>query len=694
MSILFDPRDARCKSPFGAVTTFAAVDFTFYPCGHAVTGCALLAHHEFSDRWTETELLPTTDEDGAPAFSGTFFAPSQPELIWYHFRLRWADGGESCYGKDGFQSWDKVTPWQLTVYDGRAKTPCWFGRGVTYQIFPDRFYRARTRSVDGLIGCRTLHERWDETPLCGPNERGDYCEDFFGGDLAGITEKLDYLASLHVTTLYLNPIFEAASNHRYDTADYETVDPLLGDEQDFRTLCTEAEKRGIRVMLDGVFNHTGAKSRYFNADGFYPAPGAAQGPISPYYSWYSFHPFPTDYDAWWGIKNLPAVNERNESYVNYIITGENSIVRRWLRAGASAWRLDVADELPDEFIFAIRAVMQQDFPDAYLLGEVWEDGTTKVAYSKRRRYLLGGGLHGLMNYPFRTALLSYLAGTSGAEDFRDAMETIRENYPSPAFYGAMNFLSTHDTPRLLTLLGCEQPPADRDARAHYRLSPAERERGTALLKLAALVLYAFPGSPTVYYGDEAGMDGFEDPFNRGTYPCDLCVVAIGVTPNTGLLAGTGAQLAPNGAVLIGADLATSVPNIYAVGDCAACRDGSLRTSSLKVADLEIARTGLTETEARKAGLRVKSAMATGTDRPGICPNPHRITIKLVYEANTRQVLGAQAWGEKNVSARINAIAVAIRAGMTVEALGQVDFVYSSSSCSIWDPVQIVCGQAQ
>ena len=182
--------------------------------------------------------------------------------------------------------------------------------------------------------------------------------------------------------------------------------------------------------------------------------------------------------------------------------------------------------------------------------------------------------------------------------------------------------------------------------------------------------------------------------NRGTYPCDLCVVAIGVTPNTGLLAGTGAQLAPNGAVLIGADLATSVPNLYAVGDCAACRDGSLRTSSLKVADLEIARTGLTETEARKAGLRVKSAMATGTDRPGICPNPHRITIKLVYEANTRQVLGAQAWGEKNVSARINAIAVAIRAGMTVEALGQVDFVYSSSSCSIWDPVQIVCGQAQ
>lgn len=514
MSTLFDPRDARCKSPFGAVTTFAAVDFTLYPREHAVTGCTLLTHHEFSDRWTETELLPGTDEAGEHIFSGTFFAPSQPELIWYHFRLHWADGGESCYGRGGFQAWDKVTPWQLTVYDGRAKTPDWFGRGVTYQIFPDRFFRAEARSADGLIGHRTLHESWDGAPLCGPNERGDYCEDFFGGDLSGITEKLDYLASLHVATLYLNPIFEAASNHRYDTADYETIDPLLGDEIDFRTLCAEAKKRGIRVMLDGVFNHTGAKSRYFNADGFYPTIGAAQGPASPYYPWYRFHPFPTDYDAWWGIKNLPAVNELGKSYVNYIVTGENSIIRRWLRAGASAWRLDVADELPDEFIADIRAVMQRDFPDAYLLGEVWEDGTTKVAYSKRRRYLLGGELHSLMNYPFRTALLSYLKGTTGAETFRDAMETLRENYPAPAFYGAMNFLSTHDTPRLLSVLGCGR----QSDRADYRLSPAERERGTALLKLAAAVLYAFPGSPTVYYGDEAGMEGFEDPFNRGTYP--------------------------------------------------------------------------------------------------------------------------------------------------------------------------------
>ena len=520
MSILFDPRDARCKSPFGAVTTFAAVDFTFYPCGHAVTGCTLLAHHEFSDRWTETELLPTTDEDGAPAFSGTFFAPSQPELIWYHFRLRWADGGESCYGKDGFQSWDKVTPWQLTVYDGRAKTPGWFGRGVTYQIFPDRFYRKKARGVDGLIGCRTLHERWDETPLCGPNERGDYCEDFFGGDLAGITEKLDYLASLHVTTLYLNPIFESASNHRYDTGDYRKVDPILGTNTDFKKLCAAAADCGIRIVLDGVFAHTGADSRYFNRFRHYPGCGAYNSRSSVYARWYSFAHYPDDYKCWWDFKDLPAVNAANPDWRKYMITGERSIVKTWLRDGASGWRLDVADELPDDVLRGMRSAAKETDPDSVLLGEVWEDAVTKVSYGERRQYALGDALDSVMNYPFRTALLSYLAGTSGAEDFRDAMETIRENYPSPAFYGAMNFLSTHDTPRLLTLLGCEQPPADRDARAHYRLSPAERERGTALLKLAALVLYAFPGSPTVYYGDEAGMQGLCDPFNRA--PLQMC----------------------------------------------------------------------------------------------------------------------------------------------------------------------------
>ena len=182
--------------------------------------------------------------------------------------------------------------------------------------------------------------------------------------------------------------------------------------------------------------------------------------------------------------------------------------------------------------------------------------------------------------------------------------------------------------------------------------------------------------------------------SRGSYPCDLCLTADGLTPNTALLSAAGAQLAPNGGVLIGPDLATSLPGVYAVGACAVCREGSLRSGSVRVGELEIACTGLTEAEAKRAGLRVKSVTAAGCDRPGICPNPQTITIKLVYEANTRQVVGAQAWGGKNVSTRVNAIAVAIRAGMTVDALGQVDFVYSSCSTSIWDPIQVVCGRAR
>ena len=277
----FDPRDLLFKSPFGAVPRGADVSFCFRPeRGAAVTRCELLAHGEFADQWTTVELTPA-QEDGHVVYRGIFTAPDDVELVWYHFRLSWADGGTSCYGKNGLCAWDAVEPWQLTVYDDTHKTPAWFGRGVTYQIFPDRFRCAKSRDVAGLVGPRTLHENWDELPEYRPNAEGEItCSDFFGGDLQGITEKLDYLVSLGVTTLYLCPIFESSTNHRYDTACYERIDPLLGDEADFRTLCAEAKKRGIYVMLDGVFNHTGRKSVYFNADGFYDDLGAAQGPIT------------------------------------------------------------------------------------------------------------------------------------------------------------------------------------------------------------------------------------------------------------------------------------------------------------------------------------------------------------------------------------------------------------------------------
>lgn len=506
MSIYFNSRDPACKSPFGAAPCGTEVSFSVFAGPEEVTDGQLLLLEEFSG---QERAIPMTWADGA--LRCVYRTPEEPELVWYAFSLTRPDGQVLRLDKNGGR-------WQLTVYDGQSRTPGWFGQGVSYQIFPDRFCRSHMPRPEGMVGRRTVHENWADTPYYLPDAQGEIRNcDFFGGDLAGITAKLDYLQSLSVTTLYLNPIFEAASNHRYNTADYLAIDPMLGTEEDFRTLCREAHRRGMRVLLDGVFNHTGSVSRYFNADGSYPEVGAAQSRESPYYNWYHFTRWPEEYDAWWGIKTLPAVEENQDSYREFIIRGQDSVVRHWLRCGADGWRLDVADELPDDFITEIRRAMEEEKPGAVLIGEVWEDGSNKIAYDRRRRYLLGRETHGLMNYPFRTAALTWLLG-GDAGAFRESMEEIREHYPSPAFYSAMNFLGTHDTPRILTLLGGEPVPESKEARAEAHLSPAEYRLARQRLMLGTLLLYAFPGSPTVYYGDEAGMQGYEDPLNRRTYP--------------------------------------------------------------------------------------------------------------------------------------------------------------------------------
>lgn len=519
--MVFSSRDLRCKSPFGAVPCGTPVQFTLRADKQEhFTSCSLLAFHEFSNHNMSVSLPLKGEEDGCLVFSGTFSAPAVPELIWYGFLFTRDDSSCCWYGKSGYCQEQALQRWQLTVYDNTRAVPTWFGEGVTYQIFPDRFCRLSVPDAAGLVGGRKVHQNWADTPDYLPDAHGEIRNnDFFGGSLAGITSKLDYLQSLCVTTLYFCPIFESASNHRYNTADYLRIDPMLGTEEDFSLLCREAEKRHMRVVLDGVFNHTGSVSRYFNADGFYHSVGAVQSQDSPYYSWYRFTHWPDSYDAWWGVRTLPAVEETNPDYVNYIVDGEDSVIRHWLRRGASGWRLDVADELPDWFIAKIRSVMEEEKSDSLLLGEVWEDGSNKIAYSQRRRYLLGRETHGLMNYPFRTAVLQYLTG-GDASVFRESMETLRENYPPSAFYSAMNMLGTHDTPRILTLLGLSAHTDlnTKEARASYRLREDEYQLGLQRLRLAAMILFTFPGSPTVFYGDEAGMEGFEDPLNRGTFP--------------------------------------------------------------------------------------------------------------------------------------------------------------------------------
>lgn len=510
MTQWFDPADSRCKTPYGAVPSGTAVTFTLRPArAEGFSRAVLTARWEFeADRVTET-VLPWTGMDGdRDLFSAALDTEGYVGLVWYTLRLEGLDGRRETTGE-----------LQLTVYDPAERVPRWFGEGVTYQIFPDRFCRLTVPNPAGMVGGRTVHVGWKEEPEYRPDQRGEVRNrDFFGGSLRGIIDRLSYLQDLGVETLYLCPIFEAAENHRYGTADYEKIDPMLGTEEDFSALCRQAHALGMRVMLDGVFNHMGFVSRYFNGDGFYPECGAHQSKDSPYYNWFTFQNWPDRYSAWWGIYSLPAANKRSRAWLDYI-TGENGIIRRWLRTGADGWRLDVADELPDAVVAAIHTAARAEKPDAVVIGEVWEDGSNKIAYSVRRRHLLGGHCDGLMNYPLRSALLDYLLG-GDAGVFRETMERLRQNYPPWAFASAMNALGTHDTTRILTLLGTgsDGKNRSRDWRASYRMTAEERERGEARLRLGALLLYAFPGSPTVYYGDEAGMEGFEDPFNRRTFP--------------------------------------------------------------------------------------------------------------------------------------------------------------------------------
>ena len=514
---VFDPRCDLCKEPFGAVPCGTAVTFHCRPLAtEGFSHCALVLSCEFSGTQREQELPLEGPAGERLCFSGTLIAPELPDLLWYHFRF-WREDGTGCLlDKTGYRSDGQAVSWQLTVYQ-ESRTPGWFGAGVTYQIFPDRFCRLALVDSAGLVGRRWVHEDWDDTPEWRPDPDGEIRNrDFFGGDLAGVREKLGYLRGLGVDTLYFCPIFEAPENHRYGTGDYEKIDPMLGTEADFRALCTDAHALGMRVVLDGVFNHQGFVSRYFNGDGSYESVGAVQSQDSPYYPWYHFSHWPDKYDSWWGIYSLPAVNEADSSYRRYIFGGADSIIRRWLAAGADGWRLDVADELPDDFIHGIHAAARQAKPEAVIIGEVWEDGSNKIAYGVRRRHILGGHCDGLMNYPFRNALLSFLLGED-AFRFRQAMETLRENYPPFAWRSAMNFLGTHDTPRILTAL-VDDFDGSREEKARRHLSRNQLPVATERLLMASFLQYTLPGSPSLYYADEAGMEGYRDPFNRRTYP--------------------------------------------------------------------------------------------------------------------------------------------------------------------------------
>lgn len=519
---LFHSRNPKFRSPTGAVAAGSAVHFRItLPRELSCSAARLIVEQEGT--LTEVCNMFWCGMNGdSREWWECDFTPKEAGLYFYQFEANTCRGMQRLSrGERGYAIFGGTYRWQLTVYQAGFETPSWLEGGVMYQVFPDRFARspeANLKELPGIPSGRTFHEDWYEQPDWRPNERGIVTNsDFFGGNLRGIQEKLPYLKELGVTCLYCNPLFESHSNHRYDTADYSKIDPLLGDEADFRSLCEAAGELGIRVIIDGVFSHTGSDSVYFNREGRYPGPGAYNSTESPYFRWYSFRNWPHEYDSWWGFDTLPNVNETDESY-NQFINGDRGIVRKWLKAGASGWRLDVADELPDLFIDRLSAAAKEEKSDALVLGEVWEDASNKSAYGVRRRYLLGGQLDSVMNYPFRDAILGFLLG-GNPKDFAETVENIAENYPPQCLRLLMNHIGTHDTERALTVLGGEPAGSrGRDWQSGQRLSPAQRETGVRRLKLAAAIQYFLPGVPCIYYGDEAGLEGYRDPFNRACYP--------------------------------------------------------------------------------------------------------------------------------------------------------------------------------
>lgn len=420
---------------------------------------------------------------------------------------------------------------QITVYRPGFETPAWNRGCVMYQIFPDRFARG-SDYVESTLAERKpgpeyiFHSDWNEpVDFRGKTKEGYLACDFYGGTLKGIEEKLDYFALLHVDLLYLNPIVRARSNHRYDAGNYKQVDPLLGTEEDFASLCKAAEARGIRIILDGVFSHTGADSIYFNREGRYPGVGAYGEVLglgqSPYRSWYNLKKQGEKivYDGWWGFPDLPVLRKEDLLYRDFIC-GPEGVLAYWLRLGASGFRLDVADELPDDFLREIYAAVKRYRPDGLVLGEVWEDPSNKISYGRYRDFAFGNSLDCVMNYPLCHAVTAFVSGESDAAQLAAECMTQELNLPRAFLFSQMNLLSSHDISRAMMRLLRIPDPGNREAQSQVVLTPEQREQGEKLLRLAYLFLFSYPGAPCVYYGDEIGMDGFRDPFNRQTFRWD------------------------------------------------------------------------------------------------------------------------------------------------------------------------------
>ncbi len=535
-----DSRSDLYRAPFGAVTTGTPVILRFRSYHNDLTSVTLRVWSTTAGAQTlyPMQRAATTDDPpyGYDYWQALIPAQEQPTVLYYRFIVR--DGSDEDYYEDDdlFDgSWGQAyedSPdysFQIDVYDPAFITPDWMKNAVIYQIFPDRFFSGEQGNnpkpeIDpDVYGETVVAKNWSDLPegYC-QSYAGATCEeepmgrDFFGGDLKGVTRKLDYLKSLGVTTIYFNPIFQGPSNHMYDTTDYFSIDPYLGSKQEFDLLVKQAKAAGINIILDGVFNHTSSDSLYFDKYARYDTLGAFESHDSLYYDWYTFSNWPEEYNAWWGFDSLPVLTEI-QSVRDFIYGNNNSVARYWIKQGTMGWRLDVAPDKSHEYWQEFRPQVKSANPNAVIVGEIWDDAS---------EWLLGNEFDSTMNYRFRRALLGFVNGEMSdpnqgtirglnPSEFDSVMQSIKEDYPTPAFQAMMNLVGTHDTQRILWAL----TPGERN-REDKEFNAANLAEGKAKLELLAIVQMTMPGAPTIYYGDEAGLTGDTDPDDRRPFAWD------------------------------------------------------------------------------------------------------------------------------------------------------------------------------
>lgn len=417
-------------------------------------------------------------------------------LIDGYDRVYYGNNDEHLGGIGQIYTYNPV-PYQITIYK-KSNLPEWYKEGIIYQIFVDRFCNGNDDgSINNPKKNSFIYGRWEDTPVYIKDYQGRTIRwDFYGGNIRGIIKKLDYIKSLGVNIINLSPIFKSSSCHKYDAGDYDIIDEMFGTEEDFKELCEKAKSKDIKIILDGVFSYTSSDSRYFNKAGNYDEIGAYQSPNSKYHNWYKFNRYPYGYECWWGIEGRPNINVMHNSYIDFLVNRDDSIIKKWIDLGASGWRLNVTDELPDEFIEIIRDRLDTLDKETVLIGDVWDDASNKISYSKKRRYLYGKEIQSVTNYPLRESLINFTRGYIKSDKLKKKVMSLYENYPREVFLGNINLIGTSDTERILTVL----------------------DGNMRCLKIIVALQFTIPGVPLIYYGDETGVTGGKDPDNRKSYP--------------------------------------------------------------------------------------------------------------------------------------------------------------------------------